>query len=143
LDRLRRNASPVDLVLTTDGEDKAAALAAAARGHAGAVRIVRSANLGRNIAPFVDLLGADLAGYDVVAHAHGERSLGVDGGLGERWRTFLWDNLIGGAHAMLDLAAVAFEHDPTLGLVMAEDPHLVGWNANRAIAAKLSQRMGL
>ena len=44
---------------------------------------------------------------------------------------------------MLDLAAAAFAARPDLGLMMAEDPHLVGWDENRALAETLARRMGL
>src|SRR5262249_44438523 len=67
----------------------------------------------------------------------------MDGGMGDAWRTFLWDNLIGGEHAMLDLAATAFADKPSLGLLIAEDPHLVAWNENRHVAEELAARMGI
>ncbi len=44
---------------------------------------------------------------------------------------------------MLDLAVSAFASDPNLGLLMAEDPHLVGWGDNRAEAERLLNKMGI
>ena len=44
---------------------------------------------------------------------------------------------------MLDVAAAAFAAEQDLGLLMAEDPHLVGWDENRAIAETLAVRMGV
>jgi len=44
---------------------------------------------------------------------------------------------------MLDLAAAAFASQPELGLVIAEDPHLVGWDENKPIAEALAARMGM
>ena len=44
---------------------------------------------------------------------------------------------------MLDLVADTFAIRPDLGLMMAEDPHLVGWDENRAIAETLATRMGV
>ena len=44
---------------------------------------------------------------------------------------------------MLDLAAAVFASKPTVGLLMAEDPHLVGWNENREIAENLAVKMGI
>jgi lipopolysaccharide biosynthesis protein len=61
--------------------------------------------------------------------------------MGEAWRHFLLENLVGGEYPMLDLAAAVFASKPKIGLVMAEDPHLVGWNENRAIAEKLARKM--
>jgi lipopolysaccharide biosynthesis protein len=74
---------------------------------------------------------------------HGKRSLAVGASIGDAWREFLWENLVGGEYAMADLAAAAFATAPTLGLLMAEDPHLVGWNENRDVAENLALRMGL
>ncbi|MFZ4687359.1 MAG: rhamnan synthesis F family protein, partial [Hyphomonadaceae bacterium] len=42
-----------------------------------------------------------------------------------------------------DLAAAAFAANPMLGLLMAEDPHIVGWTKNLGIAEKLAARMGV
>jgi lipopolysaccharide biosynthesis protein len=53
------------------------------------------------------------------------------------------ENLIGGTYPMLDLAAAVFANHPNVGLLMAEDPHLVGWDENRAIAETLAARMGV
>jgi len=44
---------------------------------------------------------------------------------------------------MLDLVAGAFAGQPDLGLLIAEDPHLIGWDENRAIAEALATRMGI
>jgi lipopolysaccharide biosynthesis protein len=63
--------------------------------------------------------------------------------MGDAWREFLWQNLVGGECAALDLAAAAFAADPRLGLLIAEDPHLVGWRSNYALAETLAARMGV
>ena len=81
--------------------------------------------------------------YDIVGHIHSKRSLAVDAGMGDRWRNFLWENLVGGGSSMVDTAAAAFAADASLGLLMAEDPHVVGWDMNREAADKLAVRMGL
>jgi lipopolysaccharide biosynthesis protein len=44
---------------------------------------------------------------------------------------------------MLDLTVATFAMEPNLGLMMAEDPHLVGWDENKTIAETLATRMGL
>jgi lipopolysaccharide biosynthesis protein len=82
-------------------------------------------------------------GYDVFGHVHGKQSRSVDGVMGDLWREFLWDNLIGNLYPMLDLAANAFTSQSDLGLLIAEDPHLIGWDRNRGIAETLAARMGM
>ena len=143
--RLAGNNTRCDLFLSTDTDTKADRLGAVFAGHRGAVEIRVMPNRGRDIGPFLTGFAREIAsgGYDVFGHVHGKQSLTVDLATGNMWREFLWENLIGGAYPMLDLAAVAFAAQPKLGLMMAEDPHLVGWDENRAIAETLARRMGL
>jgi glycosyltransferase involved in cell wall biosynthesis len=143
--RLARNASCVDLFLSTDSEEKAEQLRKTFRHHRGSVTVRTFVDRGRDIAPFLTGLADEIAsgGYGMFGHVHGKGSLAVDGGIGDACRNFLWDNLIGAEHAMLDLAATAFAHKPSLGLLIAEDPHLVAWKNNRHLAEKLAARMGV
>jgi glycosyltransferase involved in cell wall biosynthesis len=143
--RLANNNTRCDLFLSTDTDTKAAQLSSAFARHRGTVEVRVMPNRGRDIGPFLTGFAREIAsgGYDVFGHVHGKQSLSVDSAMGDLWREFLWDNLIGGAHPMLDLVAAAFAARPDLGLVMAEDPHLVGWDTNRAIAETLAAHMGL
>jgi len=43
---------------------------------------------------------------------------------------------------MLDRIVAAFEQDDLLGLVFPSDPHLVGWDENRQIAAVIAAKFG-
>jgi glycosyltransferase involved in cell wall biosynthesis len=143
--RLAGNDTHCDLFLSTDTDAKAARLRSAFVRHSGSVEIRVMPNRGRDIGPFLTGFARELTsgGYDLFGHVHGKQSLSVDASMGSLWREFLWENLIGGAYQMLDLAAAAFATQPDLGLMMAEDPHLVGWDGNRAIAETLAARMGL
>jgi hypothetical protein len=143
--RLAGNDTRCDLFLSTDTSAKAAHLRTTFAGHAGSVEIRVMPNRGRDIGPFLTGFAREIAGggYDVFGHVHGKQSLSVDAATGNLWREFLWENLIGGAYPMLDLVAAAFGTRPDLGLMMAEDPHLVGWDENRAIAETLAVRMGV
>lgn len=145
LARVRRNDARVDLYVSTDSETKANELRKIFDGHRDRVEIGVFPNRGRDLGPFLSGFAEPLlrGEYDVVGHMHAKRSLAAGAAVGEVWRGFLWDNLIGGKHAMLDAAIAAFAADPRLGLLMAEDPHLVGWNENRRIAETLAGRMGL
>lgn len=143
--RLANNSTRCDLFLSTDTDTKAAQLRSAFASHSGTVEVRVMPNRGRDIGPFLTGFTREIAGggYDVFGHVHEKRSLSVDAAMGNSWREFLWGNLIGGAHQMLDLVAAAFAARPGLGLMMAEDPHLVGWDKNRALAETLAIRMGL
>lgn len=144
-ERLTANRTLCDLFVSTDTQAKAEALRRAFGEHRGAVTVRVMPNLGRDIAPLLTGFGEEIASgeYDLWGHVHGKKSASTDTALGGVWRTFLWDNLIGGKYPMLDIAAAAFASDPKLGLVFAEDPHLVGWDSNRKNAEALAGRMGL
>jgi glycosyltransferase involved in cell wall biosynthesis len=143
--KLAGNRTPCDLLLSTDTAAKADRLMAVFAAHRGTVEVRVMPNRGRDMGPFLTGFADRWASgeYDVVGHVHGKRSLDWDPAGGEAWREFLWRHLIGGKFAMLDHAAAAFAADPTLGLLQAEDPHLVGWVDDREIAARLAVRMGL
>jgi glycosyltransferase involved in cell wall biosynthesis len=135
--------TPVDLILTTTSDARRIEVEYAFRGYkGGSTRLVVAPNRGRDIGPFLTEVGAlvQAGQYDVVGHLHGKRSLAVDAGLGDCWRSFLLDTLLGGAGGLPAVLSL-FGADPDLGLVFAEDRHCVGWSKNRPIADALAARM--
>ncbi|MGP0083724.1 MAG: rhamnan synthesis F family protein, partial [Steroidobacteraceae bacterium] len=143
--RLKCNTAAVDCYLTTTSTAKAKELCnLIAKSHLEKAKIIVVPNRGRDIGPMLTELGSKvLSGYDVVGHFHGKRSSHVDSHLGERWRNFMWEHLIGGEFAMMDVVLEAFAEEKGLGLVFAEDPHLNDWDDNRPLANQLAQRIGL
>ena len=145
LTALEANAHPVALHLTATSEAGADALRATLAEHDrsdGVVEVVP--NLGRDLGPLLTGLGsAALAPHDLVLHVHGKKSVHAGEDVAERWRTFLWENLVGGRHAMLDRITRAFAADQTLGLVFPDDPHLNDWDLNRAEGERLAERLGI
>jgi glycosyltransferase involved in cell wall biosynthesis len=143
--RLSGNNARCDLFLSTDTDVKSAQLRSVFARHKGMVEIRVMPNQGGDMGPFLKGFAHEIesGGYDVFGHVHGKQSLGVDAVMGNLWREFLWENLIGGTHAMLDLAVAVFATRSDLGLLIAEDPHLVGWDENRVVAETLAARMGL
>jgi len=141
--RLARNAVRCDVFLTTDTDVKADYVRAAFKEHRGSVDIRLTPNVGRDMGPFLTGLETEIKSgdYDIFGHVHGKQS--HDPQMGNVWREFLWDNLVGGAYPMTDVIAAAFDHQSDLGLIMAEDPHLAGWDANRPTAEALATRMGI
>jgi hypothetical protein len=138
-----------DLLLSTDDAGKAEIVrGAAARYRRGEVEVRIVPNTGRDIGAFLTGFGDDIvARYELIGHVHGKRSLHAGGGpdpfFGERWREFLWQNLIGDRHAMMDIVLARLAGDATLGVVFPDDPYLHGWDGNRRIAEGLAARMGL
>jgi glycosyltransferase involved in cell wall biosynthesis len=147
--KLAINTSRCDLLLSTDQSSKARLLREATGYYRrGEVHIRVLPNRGRDIGAFLTAFGEDIASrYDIVGHLHGKRSVIAGGekdpGLGERWREFLWQNLLGDRHPMMDIVIGRLAADETLGLVFADDPHLVEWNTNRQFSEGLAARMGI
>jgi SAM-dependent methyltransferase/glycosyltransferase involved in cell wall biosynthesis len=138
---LAANSHHCELILTTNSIEKEAELRTALGERAADIRVLP--NLGRDIAPFLKVLEEEIGQCDLLGHVHGKRSPHVDKRVGDRWRVFLWQHLIGDELPMVDIIKQAFFDDPKLGLVFPEDPYLVGWDKNREIAQKLAARMGL
>jgi lipopolysaccharide biosynthesis protein len=112
---------------------------------AGRITVRPVPNAGRDIGPFITEFGQDFlaGGYDLLGHLHGKKSkvLGPKA-VGDAWRNYLWDNLLGGPGVWETMQA-AFTVEPKLGLMFAEDRHIIGWTKNRACAEELKQRLGL
>jgi lipopolysaccharide biosynthesis protein len=111
----------------------------------GRITVRRVPNAGRDIGPFITEFGQDFlaGGYDLLGHLHGKKSkvLGPKA-VGDAWRNYLWENLLGG-QGVWETVQAAFSVEPRLGLLFAEDRHIIGWTKNRACAEELKQRLGL
>jgi hypothetical protein len=145
LQRLRHNASDTELLLTTTSDDRAGAISDILNKfdvQRATVSVVP--NRGRDIGALLTAFNPSvLDGFDVLGHFHGKRSSQFDLSIGDTWRNFLWEHLVGGEHAMMDVIMRAFAADARLGLVLAEDPHLNDWDDNRVLAEGFASRMGL
>ncbi|WP_371345481.1 rhamnan synthesis F family protein [Ancylobacter sp. IITR112] len=145
LERVAVNASRPDLFLTTDTPAKAAELKVMTADYPAPVRIDLVPNSGRDVGPFLTGLRDVLTGggHDVFFHVHGKKTKGRRRAIGDPWRHFLWENLIGGAHPMLDAVLAYMEAQPKLGLIYPEDTHLLDWARNGRICAELREDLGL
>ncbi len=144
--KLAANRWPCHLLLSTDSDDKAAMLRRATAGYGrGEVLIRVVPNRGRDLGPLLTAYATEVANqYDLIGHLHAKRSLLIgDAKLGENWREFLWQHLLGDRYPMMDTILNRFAIDETIGLVFAADPHLSDWDANLAIATDLADRMGI
>jgi glycosyltransferase involved in cell wall biosynthesis len=146
LRKLASNSRACDLLLSTDSETKAEQLREATTGYQrGEVRIGVVPNRGRNLGPLLTHFADEVVrDYDLIGHVHAKRSrLIADRTLGNAWREFLWQHLLGGLHPMMDVIVDRFADDHELGLVFAADPHLSDWDANLEGATALAKRMGI
>jgi len=144
LGKLMVNGARCDLLLSTGSEPNAEVLRRATATYDGGEVLIRIVpNRGRDIGPLLTAFGDDISRYDIVGHMHGKRSLEVGGSMGDTWREFLWQNLVGDFFPMMDTILARFAGDPELGLVFPDDPHMVGWDSNLGIATDLARKMGI
>jgi lipopolysaccharide biosynthesis protein len=140
---LAANRQPCELILTTNSPEKAGEIRAALKKSQAEADIRVVPNRGRDIGPFLTVLEGAIGNCDLLGHVHGKRSLQFETHVGDDWRIFLWQHLIGDETPMIDIIEQSFREDPRLGLVFPEDPYLVGWTENLEIAQKLAVRMGI
>lgn len=101
-------------------------------------------NRGRDIGPLLTGYKEIFeSGYDFIGHVHGKKSVALGGDTGSVWAEFLYENLLGGKHPMMDLILRKMAADSSLGIVFPDDPHAMGWNENRDHAVTLATKMGL
>ena len=145
-ERLRRNASPVDLFVTVPNGCPTEVLRSQfVRCGMGSVEIVVVQNRGRDIgAMLTGLKGTSFWDYEYIGHMHTKKSSWLnEPGFVKLWRTLLLENQLGGKHAMMDRVFEAFRENEKLGMVFPEDPHVLGWGANRSFAEPIASRLGL
>ncbi len=99
-------------------------------------------NIGRDVAPFIKVMTGIYDQYEVVGHFHSKKSLDYGDGIGDSWRRFLLETLIGQKHQILEILR-HFEKNPQLGLLMAEDRHVVGFATNKPFADRLCNAIGI
>lgn len=107
------------------------------------VKVVYVENIGRDSGPlFFGLKDRVLNGhYAVIGHFHSKKSLDIEGGMGDRWRTFLMENLIGDKAVARSVLSIF--NDPKVGLVFPDDPHVVDIGDNREYIKKLCDMLNL
>src|SRR5690606_30779227 len=100
-------------------------------------------NLGRDIGPLLSNNRFDeLSKYDIVGPIQCKKSQHAAYQIGDVWRTFLWEHLVGGETPAADICVERLMSNPNLGLIFPEDPNLIGWDANFELATALAKRMG-
>ena len=143
--RLEHNRVRPDLYVSVGDGDAARRATDLLGGLGGKLVVEVVPNRGRDIGPMLTVFGARLTrDYDVVGHVHTKKTLDVaDAAMGETWRGFLLENLLGGASAMADIILGRMAADPSIGLVFPDDPYLVGWGRNLPFAQALCHKLGI
>lgn len=107
------------------------------------IHLIIVENKGRDVAPFIDVLKSHIDAdiYTVVGHFHSKKSLEVGGDMGDRWRRFLLDTLIGNKQQATQVLAQF--NDSEIGLVFAEDRHCVDSGDNISFIETLYEKMDI
>jgi glycosyltransferase involved in cell wall biosynthesis/ubiquinone/menaquinone biosynthesis C-methylase UbiE len=102
-------------------------------------------NRGRDIAPFLTAFGNRFVDqYDLIGHLHTKKTESLqDSQIGEDWRIFLLENLLGGKSRMADAILSHMSADPSIGMIFPDDPNIIGWSKNRPYADELGRQLGL
>jgi glycosyltransferase involved in cell wall biosynthesis/ubiquinone/menaquinone biosynthesis C-methylase UbiE len=144
--RLTANDLRADLFVSVPSTAVAAECAEVLSGYRFGAQIIRVVpNRGRDLGPFVTEFGAELLKYDLIGHFHTKKSVHVDprSNLVRNWVNHLMETLLGSQHRAAEAIVSAFAEDPQLGLVFADDPHLIGWDENLSFAKPLADKLGL
>jgi len=143
--RLASNESSCDLFISVTSEGAAREVRTMLQEYQrGSYEVRKVPNRGRDIGPLATEFATELMDYDVIGHFHTKKSVHVVGSnLVQDWADFLSENLLGGKYCATDKILSMFGQDAMLGLVFADDPHLIGWDKNRMYAERLSRRIGI
>jgi len=101
-------------------------------------------NLGRNIKPFIDTYKYNIKDkYKYVGHLHTKKSSYECPIMGKTWANSIFNNLLGSpSNPMLDLILGSMEEeDCNIGIVIPEDPNIIGWDGNLEVAQKLIDKL--
>lgn len=145
ISKIDTNSAPCDLLISTSSDANSRLLRRSTSAFSrGSVIIKTVPNRGRDIGAMLSAFTDEIRSYDIVGHLHSKRSVHLpDPTLGERWREFLWQNLLGGYYPMMDTILNRFAEDEGVGLIFPDDPHLSDWDLNRGISEDLAKQMGL
>lgn len=146
LERLSMNAARPDLFVSVPDEKVAAVVRKMTRKFAKQlIRVEVVPNVGRDLGPMLTAFGSTFVDhYDIVGHLHTKKSADLaHEDTANVWHRFLMENLLGGKARMTDLILGRMAADPSIGIVFPDEPHIVGWGANRPHAEQLAARLGL
>tara|TARA_R110000737_G_scaffold332699_1_gene349770 strand:- start:15337 stop:18441 length:3105 start_codon:yes stop_codon:yes gene_type:complete len=99
------------------------------------------ANIGRDVAPFFDTIKEKCSSgnYEVIGHFHSKKSYEISEEMGDSWRSFLMNTLIGSREHVYQVLSQFNKHDT--GLIFADDRHCVDEGENKQYIEQLCTDM--
>lgn len=135
-----------DLFISVPNDDVKRSVELICRNYDGVVRAIETVpNRGRDIGPFLSAFnGEHFSNYDVVGHLHTKKTKDLaDSSVGQIWYNFLLENLLGRTRPMADVILGKMAANANIGMVFADDPNVVGWDANLPYASWFSEKLGI
>ena len=136
-----------DLYVTTDLVSKANTIEKAVRGFSKANKfeIAVIDNRGRDVAPFILQMAPVIENYQYFVHLHTKRSVHSD--FGDRWRKYLFSNLLGGAEQISTLLEY-LDNNPKIGILYPNHfENIIPWlekeDSNKPYINNLLKRLGI
>ena len=138
---------PFDLYVTTDLISKANAIEKVIKNlsKANKFEIAVVDNRGRDVAPFILQMSPVIDNYQYFVHIHTKRSIKFD--YGERWRKYLFSNLLGG-EKQISAILEYFDNNPRIGILYPKHFEsivslLEKEDSNKPYIDNLLKRMGI
>ncbi|MEY8673116.1 rhamnan synthesis F family protein [Francisella philomiragia] len=134
-----------DLYITIVKSESAAQVEKSFKGCGAAnIKVIIVENIGRDVAPMIFDLKPYIAdnNYDVIGHFHSKKSLDTNSDMGDRWRRYLLDNLIG-KDTESATEVLSLFNDGKVGLVFPDDRHYIDIGKNKEYLASLCNMIGI
>ena len=131
------------LITIVNEEDREKAMLAFSICGANDIKIILVENIGRDSGPlFFGLKDIVLTNdYEVIGHFHSKKSFDVVDGIGNRWRKFLTETLMGNEE--VSKSVLNLFNSPNVGLVFPDDAHIVDIGENKEYIDGLCEMLNL
>ena len=145
LHRLSQNATRPDLWISVPHENARESVERIAPSYCGKLSVATLPNRGRDVGPLLSWFAAEHADrYDIIGHLHTKKTVDIaDPSIGRRWYRFILENLVGGESHMADIIFGHMAANPDVGLVLPDDPHVIGWDRNKPFVENYIKAMGI
>lgn len=107
------------------------------------IEVVVVENIGRDMGPLIFTLKDKIFNnnYDVIGHFHSKKSISTDNEMGNKWRRYLLENLIGNDN--ISNSVLSLFKNKKIGLVFAEDRHYMDIGQNKNYLDDLCEMINL
>jgi glycosyltransferase involved in cell wall biosynthesis len=147
LERLTQNSVRPDLLISVKSKNAQKKMQEQLETYKGGrVEIHLVPDPGRDLGPFLTEFGNIMLNeYDIIGHLHTKTSADLaDSSAGKIWVRFMLENVLGGRSApMADIILSRMAEDPNIGLVFADDPHVIGWDKNKRFVTRYCSAFSL